>query len=263
MALRLAFRCPQAFGRLGWRTAKTDIALTYSYADNTLIGNGLQDYRLLDANYSSVYSIPDSTVNRSPSVNLILRHTFSSALTFSGNAWYRHIRTNGINANLNTDSFDESVYQPNAKELATLTAAGYTGFPTSGANAANTPFPKWRCIAEALMDGDADDRCNGIDIYSTEIQNEYGFSGQMTWIKSTRNRTQSVHRRGVDRSRERDLYPEHAIRLSQSQLHHHRSFRHGRTDPPPLIRWIRASTFMALLPTGASISPIRSRWPRT
>jgi outer membrane receptor protein involved in Fe transport len=174
----------QAFIRLGWRTAKTDIAATFSYADNTLIGNGLQDYRLLDANYTSVYSIPDSTVNRSPSINLILRHSFSNALTITGNAFYRHIRTNGIDANLNTDSFDESVYQPNAKEIATLTAAGYTGVPTSGATAANTPFPKYRCIAEALVNGDTDDRCNGIDIYSTEIQNEYGFSGQATWITS-------------------------------------------------------------------------------
>jgi len=105
-------------------------------------------------------------------------------LTVTGNAFYRHIRTNGIDANLNTDSFDESVYQPNAKEIATLTVAGYTGVPTSGATAANTPFPKYRCIAEALVNGDADDRCNGINIYSTEIQNEYGFSGQATWITS-------------------------------------------------------------------------------
>jgi outer membrane receptor protein involved in Fe transport len=174
----------QGFARLGWRTDKTDIALTYSYADNTLIGNGLQDYRLLDANYTSVYSIPDSTVNRAQSVNLILRRTFSSTLALSGNAWYRHIRTNGIDANLNTDSFDESVYQPSTEEQATLTAAGYTGFPTSGATAANTPFPKWRCIAEALTDGDTEDRCNGVDIYSTEFQNDYGFSGQTMWTAS-------------------------------------------------------------------------------
>jgi outer membrane receptor protein involved in Fe transport len=172
----------QAFVRLGWRTEKTDLAVTYSYSDNTLLGNGLQDYRLLDQNYSSVYSIPDSTVDRSPSVNFILRHTFTNALTFSGNAWYRHIRTNGINANLNADSFDQSVYQPDAMELATLTAAGYTGVPTGGATSANTPFPKYPCIAEALVNGDTDDKCNGIDIYSTEIQNDYGFSGQATWI---------------------------------------------------------------------------------
>ena len=174
----------QAFIRLGWRRARTNIALTYAYADNTLIGNGLQDYRLLETNYSSVYSIPDSTVNRAPAVNLILRHNFSDALAVSGNAWYRHIRTNGINANLNTDSFDESVYQPNASEQAVLVAAGYTGFPASGASASNTPFPKWRCIAEAIVNGDTDERCNGVSIYSTGIQNEYGFSGQATWLAS-------------------------------------------------------------------------------
>ncbi len=174
----------QGFARLGWRSALTDIAVTFAYADNTLIGNGLQDYRLLQADYSSVYSIPDSTVNRAPSVNLIFRHTFNNAWTFSGNGWYRHIRTNGIDANLNTDSFDESVYQPNAKEQAALAAAGYTGFPASGASSANTPFPKWRCIAEALVDGDADERCNGIAVYSTERQSDYGFSGQVTWNTS-------------------------------------------------------------------------------
>jgi len=176
----------QAFARLGWRTETTDIALTGSYADNTLFGNGLQDFRLLQANYSSVYSIPDSTVNRSPSVNLVLRHTFSSTLTFTGNAYYRHIRTNGINANYNTDVLGNNIYQPNTAEQKTLTAAGYTGFPTSGATAANTPFPMWRCIAEALVDGDMDERCDGIDIYSTEFQNDYGFSGQMTWSTKPR-----------------------------------------------------------------------------
>ena len=176
----------QVFGKLGWRTSKTDLALTYSYADNLLIGNGLQDYRLLAANYSSVYSIPDTTANRSPSVNLVVFHNFNGGLTFSGNAWYRHMFTFGINPNLNDDSFDESVYQPNASELATLAAAGYTGFPTSGANATNTPFPKWRCIAESLVNGDADERCDGIDIYSTEIQNDYGFSGQATWTTTPR-----------------------------------------------------------------------------
>lgn len=175
----------QAFGRLGWRTAKSDISATFSYADNALLGNGLQDYRLLAANYSSVYSIPDSTANRSPAVTLIVHHSFSDDLTVSGNGWYRHINTFGINANLNTDSFDQNVYALNTKEISTLTAAGYTGFPTSGSTAANTPFPKWRCIAEALVNGDADDRCNGISIFSNEIQNDYGFSGQLSLTSHT------------------------------------------------------------------------------
>src|SRR3984885_11916837 len=106
----------QGFARLGWRTDKTDLALTMSYAYNTMIGNGLQDYRLLQQNYSSVYSIPDSTANRSPSFNFIARHKFTSALTFTGNAWFRKIRTEGIDANYNTDVLGNDIYQPTGQE---------------------------------------------------------------------------------------------------------------------------------------------------
>jgi outer membrane receptor protein involved in Fe transport len=174
----------QGFGKLGWRTDKTDIALTMSYAYNTLIGNGLQDYRLLQAGYSSVYSIPDSTANRSPAFNVTLRHTFNDKLTFSGNVYYRNIRTEGIDANFNTDVLGNNIYQPTAEQQAVLSAAGYTGFPASGANINNTPFPKWACIAEALQLGDPDQTCDGVIIYSKEVQNEYGFTGQFTWITS-------------------------------------------------------------------------------
>jgi outer membrane receptor protein involved in Fe transport len=174
----------QGFARLGWRTTKTDLALTMSYAYNTLIGNGLQDYRLLAANYSSVYSIPDSTANRSPSFNFIARHSFRDALTFSGNAWYRNIRTEAIDANFNDDAQGNAIYQPTPDEQAILSAAGYTGFPASGANLTNTPFPKWPCLAEALSFGDPDETCDGVNIYSKEVENEFGWSGQLTWITS-------------------------------------------------------------------------------
>ncbi len=174
----------QGFARLGWRTIRTDLALTVSYAYNTMLGNGLQDYRLLAQNYSSVYSNPDSTANRSPSLNFIARHAFSDALTFSGNAWYRNIRTEAINPNFNDDAVGQDIYQPTADEQAILSAAGYTGFPASGANITNTPFPKWPCIAEALVLGDPGQTCDGVNVYSKESQNEVGFSGQFTWNTS-------------------------------------------------------------------------------
>ncbi len=174
----------QGFARLGWRTTKTDLALTMSYAYNTLLGNGVQDYRLLAENYSSSYSVPDSTANRSPSFNFIARHSFSDNLTFTGNAWYRNIRTETINPNFNSDAQGNLMYQPTVQEQQTLTAAGLTGFPASGADIENTPFPKWPCIAEALSLGSPDSTCDGVNIYSKEVQNEYGFSGQVTWITS-------------------------------------------------------------------------------
>ena len=173
----------QGFARLGWRTNKTDLALTMSYAYNTMLGNGVQDYRLLDANYTSSYSVADSTANRSPAFNFIARHSFSDNLTFTGNAWYRNIRTETINPNFNGDVVGNDIYQPTPDEQAVLAAAGYTGFPTSGADIANTPFPKWACLAEALTPGGSpDSTCDGVNVYSKEVLNEYGLSGQITWI---------------------------------------------------------------------------------
>src|SRR6185437_11595441 len=156
----------QGFLRIGWQTGKTSLALSTSYAYNTLTGNGIQDYRLLQQDYSSVYTIPDTINNRAPSLTFNGRHALNSAWTFSGNVYYRNIRGGNINGNANTDSFGESVYQPSAADQAALTAAGYTGFPTSGANAANTPFPKWRCIAQALQFSEPTEKCDAVIVYS-------------------------------------------------------------------------------------------------
>jgi outer membrane receptor protein involved in Fe transport len=148
----------QGFGKLGWRTDKTDLALTMAFAYNTLTGNGIQDYRLLETDYSSVYTIPDTTANRSPSFNFIARHTFNDDLTFSGNTWYRWIRTETTNGNANNDAFAGAIDQD------------------------NNPFPSMTCIANALTLNDPDQTCDAVTIYSKEIQNDYGLSGQITWL---------------------------------------------------------------------------------
>jgi outer membrane receptor protein involved in Fe transport len=176
----------QAFVRLGWRTDKTDLALTTTYAYNTLLGNALQDYRLLDANYTSTYTPGDVTANRAPMFNFIAQHTFSEQWTFSGNAWFRNIRTEAINPNFNNNVLGNDIYQPTPAEQAILSGAGYTGFPASGANSTNTPFPYWACLAEAISSGNPDGTCDGLTIYSKEVQNDFGFSGQVTWVRSTR-----------------------------------------------------------------------------
>jgi len=168
----------QGFGKLGWRTDKTDLALTMSFAYNTLTGDGLQDYRLLQTDYSSVYTVPDTTRNRSPSFNFIARHDFSDDLTFSGNIWYRWIRTETLNGNANDDAFSNPIYQLSDPEISALTVAGYS-VPASGVDP--SPFPSLSCIAEALMLASPDSTCDGVNIYSKEIQNDFGFSGQMSW----------------------------------------------------------------------------------
>jgi hypothetical protein len=54
------------------------------------------------------------TANRSPYLNLSARHSAGAALVLSGNVYYRDIRTNTLNGDANSDSLDQSVYQPNA-----------------------------------------------------------------------------------------------------------------------------------------------------
>ncbi len=141
----------QLFGKLGWHDSTTSLKLTLAHADNQLNGNGLQELGLLAANRASVYTKPDITQNRSTLLSLAGTHAINDTLLFSGNAYYRDINTSTYNGDINEGALDQSVYQPNAAERAALTAAGYSGFPTSGANAANTPFPFWRCIGQTLL----------------------------------------------------------------------------------------------------------------
>jgi outer membrane receptor protein involved in Fe transport len=170
----------QAFSKLGWQHGKTTLALGLAYADNWLTGNGTMDARFLAQNYSSVYSIPDITWNRSPSVNLSLRHDATSHLVFSGNVYFRYIRADTENADINSNSFDQSLYNLSSADIAALTAAGYSGFPTTG-NATTEPFPKWRCIAQGLEQADPSERCDGIITQTHTKQNNYGLSGQTAW----------------------------------------------------------------------------------
>ncbi len=174
----------QLFTKLGWQNGKTFLGLTAMYANNTLIGNGLQEQRLLAQDYNSVYTIPDSTTNRSPFLNFSARHSVSSALSFSGNIYYRYILTGTVNGDLNTDSLDQPLYQLSPADQSALTAAGYAGFPTSGSTAANTPFPFWSCIAQGLENAQPEQNCNGLLNRTRTNQHNFGVSGQMTWVKS-------------------------------------------------------------------------------
>jgi outer membrane receptor protein involved in Fe transport len=171
----------QFFGKLGWRGDRTFLGLSLAYANNSLIGNGLQELTFLNRDYRSVYTKPDATNNRSPFLNLQARHAFTPRVNFSGNAYFRYIRTRTLNGDINEDSLDQSVYQPGAAERAALAAAGYSGFPTAGATAANTPFPFWRCIGNALIRDEPGEKCNGLLNRGSTHQRNYGLAGQVTW----------------------------------------------------------------------------------
>jgi outer membrane receptor protein involved in Fe transport len=178
----------QVFGKLGYAKSKTSISLGFSYADNNLTGNGSTDTRFLAKNYKAVNTIPDVTWNRSPAFTLNVAHNLTSNLTLSGAAYFRYVRADTTNGDLNNDSFTESLYNLSAADIAALTKAGYTGFPLSG-NSTTEPFPYWRCIAQALEFSEPSEKCTGVFTRTFDKQHSWGTSAQANWLTSHNNLT--------------------------------------------------------------------------
>ena len=171
----------QLLGKFGLRAGDTRLWLTAALADNTLNGNGLQEMRLLARNRPSVYTQPDTTRNRSLLLNLSASQSLSDRLSLTGQVYFRRIKTSTSNGDINETSLHQDVYQPNAAEQAALAAAGYTGYPSSGENASNTPFPKWRCIANALRLDSPAEKCSGLINQSSTDQHNSGVAAQLNW----------------------------------------------------------------------------------
>ena len=147
----------QIFGKLGFRGARGDVSVTVTHADNTLNGNGLQEAGFLDRDYSSVYTKPDETDNRSTLLNVTARHGIGRRMTFSGNTYYRDIRTDTLNGDINEESLDQALYQPGVFE----------------------PFPSLRCVGHVLLNDAPAEMCNGLINRSETHQHNGGASGQI------------------------------------------------------------------------------------
>jgi len=151
----------QVFGKLGWQDARTRLTASLAYADNELWGSALQEQRLLRDDWSSLYTKPDITKNRSTLLTLTARRDLDPVNTLSGNLYWRSIQTHTLNADVNGNSLDQDVYQP-------------------GENAANTPFPFARCLAEVLLQDEPAQKCNGLVNRGSTEQSQWGGSALFT-----------------------------------------------------------------------------------
>ncbi len=170
----------QLFGHFGLRAGGTSFGLTAALADNALTGNGVQEARALERDRSSVYSTPDRTRNRALLLIGDARGDLGRGVAFSAHASLREILTRTLNGDVNDESLTESIYQPSAAERQALAAAGYAGVPTSGASALDTPFPKWRCIANVLLNAEPNEKCNGLVNRTHTRQHTLGVGGQLS-----------------------------------------------------------------------------------
>ncbi|MDH4395093.1 MAG: TonB-dependent receptor [Limnobacter sp.] len=180
----------QLFGKLGWRNGASQLSLSVGLADNELTGNGLQELRLLQRDYSSVYTKPDETNNKGLFLNLAGTHSLSDSLLLSGNAYFRNIKTRTFNGDINDDTLDQNVYltgtgdgsQANhSANRQYLFNNGFAGrFPTTAENTSNTPFPMWACIAQVGLRDEPAEKCNGLINRTNTDQDNYGLSSQLT-----------------------------------------------------------------------------------
>ena len=183
----------QSFAKVGYNSGNTVLSLSGGYTISSLIGNGTQDFRALNrtsglnSGYSSVFSIPDSTVQHSPFITLNATQALSHTLTLNANAYLRYARQNSSNGDFNDDSFDNSLYTLSATDKSTLTKFGIA-YPTTSISAANTPFPSLRCIAAALAltnlgitTAEPAEKCDGVDTDGLTRQNSEGFSVALSW----------------------------------------------------------------------------------
>lgn len=138
----------QVFGKVGWQNETTKIDLSYTGADNEMIGNGLAEERMLQSlGRSSIFTSPDKTKNKMSFLNLSGSHWINDDVMFSANAYYRNSKRTTLNGDIN-DDYDAAI------------AAG-------GSCSIGGP--------------DADETCTGALNRSTTKQQSYGVSGQFAF----------------------------------------------------------------------------------
>jgi outer membrane receptor protein involved in Fe transport len=143
-------RVYQGFGKAGWQNDKTDIDLSYTYADTRLFGNGAVPLSLLAFRREASYT-PDFTQNLLNFVNLTGTQFLTGSLLLSANVYYRRLITGSSNGNVNGNYLSGNYAGPPI-DCATP--------PTSGADLAFC--------------------ANGQDATSRLIQRTAGFGAQLT-----------------------------------------------------------------------------------
>ena len=138
----------QIFGKVGWQNETTDLNLSLTAADNDMIGNGLTQKQLLDSlGYDAINTRPDQTENKLVMLNFNGSHWITDDVMFSGNAYYRKVRTRTLNGDVN-DDVEEVDFDPDCA---------------------------------SLDDDDAETGCGGALNRSKSKRSGYGFTAQLTF----------------------------------------------------------------------------------
>ncbi|MCB5187720.1 TonB-dependent receptor [Methylobacillus caricis] len=98
----------QLFAKVGWQNETTKLDLSYTGADNDMIGNGLVPSEMMRAlGRDTILTRPDQTRNTMSFLNLNGSHWFNDDVMLSGNVYYRQSRTRTLNGDGNDDVDDD------------------------------------------------------------------------------------------------------------------------------------------------------------
>jgi outer membrane receptor protein involved in Fe transport len=153
-------RVYQGFGKVGWQNEKTDLDLSYTYADTSLWGNGATPESMLDYRREASYT-PDYTANLLSFVNLTGTQFLADKLLLSGNAYFRRLSTDVINGNVN-DSY----------------LGDYTGPPFDCAASSNSLGALTYCSPGQNATSSLLQRTKGVGLQLTDSQDLLGWSNQ-------------------------------------------------------------------------------------
>lgn len=113
----------QVFGKVGWQNETTRIELSYTGADNDMIGNGLVQTELMEEfGRSAINTQPDQTENELNFFNLNGSHWFNDDVELTANVYYRDSERKTLNGDINDDFNEDGEFDEDDDDLAVYLA---------------------------------------------------------------------------------------------------------------------------------------------
>jgi outer membrane receptor protein involved in Fe transport len=176
----------QVFSKLGWQNETSRLELSYTGADNNMIGNGLvQEDIINDFGRKAINTSPDQTKNTLSFFNLNGSHFINDSTQLSANTYYRKSKRTTLNGDIN-DEFRTSLYN-----------TWQTAHPSDEVDEYLEDF----CVS-GMDPEDAEDVCSGAINRSSTKQKSYGFNAQLAFNQPILNKqNQFIIGGGYDESK--------------------------------------------------------------
>jgi outer membrane receptor protein involved in Fe transport len=176
----------QLFGKVGWQNETSRLELSYTGADNNMIGNGLiQEDLMKQFGRETINTKPDQTKNTMSFLNLNGSHWFNDDVQLTANTYYRNSKRKTLNGDVN-DDFNNDPADP-------LNNAPYNGNVDA--------FLAAQCNNTDPL-ADPEIGCSGALNRSTTKQSGYGFNTQLAFNQPfMQKKNQFIVGAGYDYSR--------------------------------------------------------------